>query len=57
MDLLKISKRLSVKDMNILGKYGIPNLSDLSKISHKNEILSQCWVRLIYHINVAFEDK
>ena len=27
--------------MNIKGKYGIPNLSNLSKISHENEILSQ----------------
>ena len=27
--------------MNIKGKYGIPNLSDLSKISHENEILCQ----------------
>ena len=24
--------------MNIKGKYGIPNLSDLSRISHENEI-------------------
>ena len=26
--------------MNIKGKYGIPNLSHLSKISHENELLS-----------------
>ena len=25
---------------NIYGKYGVPNLSNLSKISHENEILS-----------------
>ena len=37
MDLLK----RSIRDVNIKGKYGIPNLSDLSKISHENEILSQ----------------
>ena len=27
--------------VNIWGKYGIPNLLNLSKISHENEILSQ----------------
>ena len=28
-------------DVNIQGKYGIPNLLDLSTISHENEILRQ----------------
>ena len=28
------------KDVNIQGKYGIQIVSDLSKISHENEILS-----------------
>ena len=30
-----------MKGVNIYGKYGIPNLSDLSKLSYENEILSQ----------------
>ena len=32
--------------MNIYGNYGIPNLSNVSKISHENEILSQEGARL-----------
>ena len=32
--------KVKSKGVNIKGKYGIPNLSNLSNISHENKILS-----------------
>ena len=43
MDLLKryIYYKVKIEGVNIYGKYGIPNLSYLSKISDENEIVSE----------------